>query len=249
MRMAFDTLIDGLSAAIVLGGTVLATVLRSGRRELLLTTRALTGLVGQRFSAEQAKADLAAQVTAICRDGVLRADPRPIGDREFDEATEALIRARSLDPLIERHHAHRRHRLAQANTAVRTLAQAAELGPVFGMVGTLVSLSGLPSDGLDPGALNAAIAMAVVTTLYGLLLANLVLAPMARAVERQAQSEEKARQDVIDWLMRHLEPAMPQLGPDLASHQASAGHQGVMAREGAVRSVRPFETARQRLDA
>jgi chemotaxis protein MotA len=207
--MAFDPFIDGLSATIVLGGTALATVLRSGPKELAHTARALAGLFSARFSAEQAKADLAAQVTAIRRDGVLRVTPRAIGDREFDEATDAMIRTRSLDPLVERHHAYRRNRLAQANIAVRTLAQAAELGPVFGMVGTLVSLSNLPRDGLDPAALNGAISMAVVTTLYGLLLANIVLAPLARAIERQAQAEEQARQDVIDWLTRQLEPAMP----------------------------------------
>ena len=51
---------------------------------------------------------------------------------------------------------------SRKDAAVRTLAQAAELGPVFGMVGTLVSLSSLPSDGLDPAALNGAISMAVV---------------------------------------------------------------------------------------
>jgi chemotaxis protein MotA len=213
--MAFDPLIDGLSATIVVGGTVLATVLRSGPRELAQTARALVAMFRPRFSAEQAKADLAGQVSAIRRDGVLRVNPRPIGDREFDEATDALIRSRSLDPLIERHHAYRRARLTQSNTAVRTFAQAAELGPVFGMVGTLVSLSGLPSDGLDPGALNGAISMAVVTTLYGLLLANIVLAPIARVIERQAQAEEQARQEVIEWLTRQLEPALPHSPPSL----------------------------------
>lgn len=201
-------LFDGLSLGIVLGGTALATVLRSGRRELAVTMRALAGLFTARFSAAQAKADLAGQVSAIRRDGILRAHSGPIGDREFDDATDALFRSRSLDVLIERHHSHRRARLAAAEMAVRTLAQAAELGPVFGMIGTLVSLSRLPTTGLDQGALNATVAMAVMTTLYGLLLANLVLAPLARAVERRSQDEERQRQDVIEWLSGQLEPAL-----------------------------------------
>lgn len=203
-------LFDGSSLAIVLGGTVLATALRSGWRELQITARALTGLFARRFSAMQARADLAAQVSAIRRDGLLRANPRTIGDREFDDVTDVLIRSRSLDALIERHQEHRRTRVAAANIAVRTLAQAAELGPVFGMVGTLVALSRLPADGLDQGALSGAIATAVMTTLYGLLLANLVLAPLARAVERRSQEEEQQRQEVIDWLSGQIEPALPQ---------------------------------------
>lgn len=211
-------LFDASSLAIVLGGTLLATILRSGWRELQITVRALAGLFGRSFSAVQARADLAAQVSAIRRDGLLRANPRAIGDREFDDVTDVLIRSRSLDALIARHQDHRRTRLATANVAVRTLAQAAELGPVFGMVGTLVALSRLPADGLDQGALSGAIATAVMTTLYGLLLANLALAPLARAIERRSQDEEQQRQEVIDWLSEQIEPAMPQsLHPGVSS--------------------------------
>ena len=52
--------------------------------------------------------------------------------------------------------------------------------------------------------------MAVLTTLYGLLLANLVLAPLARLVERAAAREERERQKIVDWLAGHLADAMPE---------------------------------------
>jgi len=42
--------------------------------------------------------------------------------------------------------------------------------------------------------------MAVLSTLYGLLLANLVLAPLARVLHRTALHEEAQRQQVVDWL-------------------------------------------------
>lgn len=228
--MSFSPIVDGTSALIVLGGTALATALRAGRRELATTARVLLALRKPAFDAQQARADLAAQVAAISRDGVLRAKPGFIGDAEFDAATDALIRSRSLDALIDKHHAFRKQRMAEANTAVRTLAQAAELGPVFGMVGTLVSLSSLSVDRLAGGPLNGAIAMAVVTTLYGLLLANLVLAPLARMVERHAHAEEQARQEVIDWLSARLEPVMPRrAAPVQALHVAAAPKERVSA--------------------
>lgn len=227
--MQLISLIDPVSLAIVLGGTVLATILRAGRRDFVHTARALASLCRPQFSSEQARAGLAGQVSAIRRDGILRATPRRIGDSEFDEATDAMIRARSIDALIDRHHAYRRQRQAGANAAVRTLAQAAELGPVFGMVGTLVSLSNLPTTGIAPGALNGAISMAVTTTLYGLLLANLVLAPLSRAVERRALTEEQARQDVIDWLSRQIEPALPHAPAAQGLHPLHSLHQRVSA--------------------
>lgn len=204
--MNLDSLIDGPAALIVVGGTLLGTVLRSGPQELRVTFAALAGTARRRFSAPRARADLAAQVNDIRRDGLLRAHPRRSGDAEIDEATDALINRRSVTALIERHEMHKARRIAQADIAVGVLAQAAELAPVFGLAGTLVSLSQLPAGGIARGSLNGAISMAVLTTLYGLLLANFVFAPLARLVERTAAREEAERQELVDWLTEQVEP-------------------------------------------
>ena len=212
--MMLYSLLNGPSALIVVGGTMLGTVLRCGPGEVRVTLAALVGVVSRRFSPTRARADLAAQVNEIRRDGLLRANPRRSGDAEIDDTTDALINRRSVPALIERHEAHRARRTAQADMAVSTLAQAAELAPVFGLAGTLVSLSQLPAGGIARGALTGTISMAVLTTLYGLLLANLLFAPLARLVERVAADEEAQRQDLVDWLAAQVEPIChPGSGP------------------------------------
>ena len=55
--------------------------------------------------------------------------------------------------------------------------------------------------------------MAVLTTLYGLLLANLIFAPLARIVERAGLAEESERQRVIDWLAQQVKLSIPHRGP------------------------------------
>ena len=210
--MDFTTLVDGPSAVIVFGGTVFATLLRCGFADLGAALGRVARLPGRRFDAGRARARLAAQVQAIQRDGLLRATPAHFGDAEFDEATDALIATRSVAALLVRHDSHRARRLAESERAVQTLAQAAELAPVFGLAGTLISLSQLPHAGVAAAGLTAAISMAVLTTLYGLLAANLLLAPLARIVERAALAEETGRQAVIDWLAQQLAqhpPAAP----------------------------------------
>ena len=207
--MNLSILANGPSALIVVGGTLLATVLRCGVSDCRVTLSKLGQLGRSHFDAERTRAELARQVQGIRQDGLLRAEPSHLGDREFDEATDALIGARSVGALLERHEAHKARRLAQSERAVRTLAQAAELAPVFGLAGTLISLSQLPESGLARGAFTGAIAMAVVTTLYGLLCANLLLGPLARIVERAAMAEEMARQQVIDWLAAQVADACP----------------------------------------
>lgn len=219
--MSFS-LIDGLSALIVFGGTLLATFLRSGWRETLLALRAVGGALRPGFTVEAAKGELAVQVRAIREDGVLRARRRPVGDREFDAATAALIQHRSVPALLASLEKHKARRLADAALAVRVLTQAAELAPVFGMAGTLVALNRMPS-GADAGAeaITAAVGMAVVTTLYGILAANLVLAPLARLVERAARREDAGRQEVAEWIAAQVAEGMPHLRP-APTPQASA---------------------------
>jgi hypothetical protein len=65
------------------------------------------------------------------------------------------------------------------------------------------------ADGLARGMFMGAISMAVLSTLYGLLLANIVFAPLARAVERRAETEEDARHALFDWMVSQLEPEFP----------------------------------------
>lgn len=204
------TLIDGPSALVVFGGTLLATVLRSGWHESALALRQTVAAFRPGFSADAARAELVGQVRAIREDGVLRARPEHTGDREFDEATDALIQHRSVDALLAAHEKHKARRLAQAAVAVRVLAQAAELAPVFGMAGTLIALNRMPAVG-GGEAITAAVGMAVVTTLYGILAANFVLAPLARKVERAARAEEAARQEVAEWLAGQVAQGLPHL--------------------------------------
>jgi len=209
IAMQPEHLLDPASALIVVGGTLLATVLRCGAGDCLTTVVALGTLLRRPFDPERARSDMAVQVQEIRQDGVIRSRPAPTGDAEFDEATAMLIGSRSLGALQLAHAAHKRRRIETSQRAVRTFIQAADLSPVFGLAGTLVALNQLPP--LDqPGAdFAAAISMAVLTTLYGLLLGNLLFTPLARVLARRAADEERDRQAVIDWLERQVADALP----------------------------------------
>jgi len=207
--MISHDLFDTLGAAIVVGGTCLATVLRCGLGDTRAALAAMARLAQPRFRAAQARAELAPQVQEIQQDGVIRAEAHHFGDEEFDAVTDALIGSRSMGALHGAHVSHKRRRVDNARRAVRTLEQAAELSPVFGLAGTLVSLTRLPA---DPGAASdfaGAISMAVLTTLYGLLLGNLLFAPLARMIARRAAAEERERQRVLDWLESQVAGALP----------------------------------------
>ncbi|AIT80663.1 MotA/TolQ/ExbB proton channel family protein [Novosphingobium pentaromativorans] len=220
--MQVDNLFDATSALIVVGGTIAATVMRCGLRDTRTAIASLGGLFGKRFDASRARSELAGHVREMQTHGVIRTAPHHFGDAEFDEATDALIGTRSIGALQAAHVAHKRRRVVRNRRAVRTFNQAADLSPVFGLAGTLVSLSQLPGGAEGAGDFTTAISMAVLTTLYGLLLGNIVFAPLARVVARVGAKEERERQKVLDWLEGQLVSALPAHARPAAMEKAVA---------------------------
>ena len=200
-------LFDPLSAAIVLGGTLAAVLLRCGWRDSRCALTAVAHLFTRPFNCARVRAELAVQIQEIEADGLVRAQPHRFGDGEFDELSDALVRHRSIQILYDEHERHRRRRAVLAGTAGRVLAEAADLAPVLGLAGTLLALGSLTA--VADGDYARSIGTAVTTTLYGLIAANFLFAPLSTAVERRAQAEEKDRQALLDWLAEAIERASP----------------------------------------
>lgn len=76
-----------------------------------------------------------------------------------------------------------------------------EYAPAFGMVGTLVGLIAMLGDLSDPNAIGGGMATALLTTLYGSLLANLVFLPMAKNLELQTEVEMNTCELIIEGVM------------------------------------------------
>lgn len=195
---------DPIAIGIVFLGTLAATVLRCGLVDARLALATVRSLVRPAFDPVQARAEVAKQITEIASDGFLRAEPRHFGDQEFDRLADILISQRSAASLHDEHSKYRSRRADIASRAVRFLDCAAELAPVMGLAGTLIALGSSRGGGAVTGAaaggLVESIAMAVVTTLYGLLAANFLFAPLSNAVQRRARAEERDRDAVLDWL-------------------------------------------------
>jgi chemotaxis protein MotA len=201
-------LFDPPSAAIVLGGTLAAVLLRCGWRDCAATAQVVAQLFARPFDSDRVRAELAVQIQEITTDGLVRAEPHRFGDGEFDELSEALIHHRSIQALYFDHERHALRRSTLAEIAGKVLSEAAELAPVLGLAGTLLSLGGLSASTVD-GNYGQAIGMAVITTFYGLVAAHFLFAPLAGAVLRRADAEEEERRTLLNWLADAVDQAHP----------------------------------------
>jgi len=73
--------------------------------------------------------------------------------------------------------------------------------PAFGMIGTLVGLVIMLQNMSDPDSIGPAMAIALLTTFYGALLANLVALPLADKLGLRSREEMMLRMIVIKGVM------------------------------------------------
>ncbi len=75
------------------------------------------------------------------------------------------------------------------------------MGPAWGMIGTLVGLVIMLQHMSDPSALGPAMAVALITTFYGSLLANWVCTPTANKLKAINSIEIQAKEIMIEGLL------------------------------------------------
>lgn len=77
----------------------------------------------------------------------------------------------------------------------------AELGPAWGMIGTLIGLINMLGSLDDPAAIGPAMAVALLTTMYGSLLANLFATPFAEKLKIKSGQEMLLKEVMIEGLL------------------------------------------------
>lgn len=79
--------------------------------------------------------------------------------------------------------------VSRANKTAAILRKGAEVSPAMGLIGTLIGLVQMLANMDDPSTIGPAMAVALLTTFYGMLMATLLFNPLAAKVERNADEE------------------------------------------------------------
>lgn len=76
-----------------------------------------------------------------------------------------------------------------------------QLAPAFGMIGTLIGLINMLSMLDDPDNLGPSMAVALITTLYGALLANLFFIPLSNKLKERSEEEILLKEVMIEGIL------------------------------------------------
>lgn len=87
----------------------------------------------------------------------------------------------------------------------------ASFAPAYGMIGTLIGLIIMLENLDDPESLGPGMATALVTTFYGVVLANLVFTPIAKKLKAQSDMEKLQKELYIEGLLSIQEGENPRI--------------------------------------
>ena len=91
----------------------------------------------------------------------------------------------------------------------------ATMAPAMGMIGTLIGLVQMLSAMDDPKKIGPAMAVALLTTLYGAMIANMMALPIANKLEMRSAEEKLVKSLIIDAVVAIQDGQNPRVIGDM----------------------------------
>lgn len=194
--------LDPIAISLVFGGSVLVAALRSTGADLARAGAALKPLVAMRADAEAQAARVAVNriVEKTSATGIATADRVPMVERFLARAAVRLSDSRDPRDFAKWKDAElaaRAERHAAVHAVWRSVADAA---PAMGMIGTVIGLIRMFAAMDDPSAIGPGMALALLTTLYGVIVANCIAGPIAARLERLSRAELLWQKEALERL-------------------------------------------------
>ncbi len=117
------------------------------------------------------------------------------------------------------------------DVAERVFRGIGESAPAIGMLGTLVGLVQMLNTLNDPASIGPAMAIALLTTLYGAFIAQLIALPLADKLQLKAEDEQRNRLLVATSIQNIMQGQNPRVMTELLSAFITPDQRAALARQ------------------
>ncbi len=203
LKSSFGAFFDSSSVMVVCGGSIAAALICFPLRSILGTFRVVMNVF---FNKQESIPDLIEQIVSLAetarRDGLLALENRQeelsnpfilLGiqmavDGTRPEVIEDIMRT-EMEAVANRH-----------KNGKGVFDQLGRFAPAFGMIGTLIGLVIMLGD-MSPETIGSGMAVALLTTLYGAILSNLIFLPFAEKLGFIHKQEAVVMEVIIRGIM------------------------------------------------
>ena len=216
---SFLTFLNLPGLAIVLGGTFAVTLIKFRMASVMSAFRlAMSAAFTDRMARP---AELIREVGALAmvvrKEGILGLENHQT-DNEFLQKAINLCVDGHPPELVEEALAQETQQTAERyEVAERVFRGIGESAPAIGMLGTLVGLVQMLNTLDDPSSIGPAMAIALLTTLYGAFIAQLIALPLADKLQLKAEDESRNQMLIITSIKNIMRGENPRVMTELLS--------------------------------
>ena len=190
------------SILIVVGGTLAATLIRFPGNEVAKTFQVVKNAFSKTLTSHNELIQQFVELSQISRkEGLLALENLELDDPFMAKGIGYCVdgaEAHAIEGLLlkEVHYSNSRHKVG-----IKLMKSMGSAAPAFGMIGTLIGLVNMLTSMDDPAGIGPAMAVALLTTLYGAFIANLVCIPVAGKLEFRNDQELALRMMVLEGIV------------------------------------------------
>ena len=190
------------SLLIVIVGSLFAVMMKFELGQFLAAAK----VAGKAFSFKLIKPeDLIGEIVELAglarKGGLLSLEGKEVSDEFLSKGIQLLVDGH--DPDVVKTLLSKEMKLASArhDTGISIFKSLGDVAPARGMIGTLIGLVAMLANMDDPKAIGPAMAVALLTTLYGAMVATMLSLPMADKLTLRKDEEDRLKSMIIDALL------------------------------------------------
>ncbi len=194
--------VDVPSVLIVLVGSLLVCMMKFSLGQFLSATKTVAkAFMFKLDSPEELIANVKELADEARKGGLLALEGKEIPNEFLKRGIGLLIDGHDAEVvrsllLKDKNQAIDRHK-----TGSRVWESLGDVAPAMGMIGTLIGLVAMLSNMDDPKSIGPAMAVALLTTLYGAMLANMVAIPFSDKLKLRMEEESLIKSMSIDAIL------------------------------------------------
>lgn len=190
------------SALIVFGGSLFVVLAKFSMAQFLGALKVAARAF--KFSLPTVEAVIAetVELAQVARkQGLLALEEKKVSSPYFQQGLQLLVDGQDRDTLQAYLEKERLLTLDRNRWGAKIFSAFADVGPAMGMIGTLVGLVQMLSNMSDPKSIGPAMAVALLTTLYGAMQATMICIPIADKLNLRMSEESRMQQLWTDALL------------------------------------------------
>lgn len=194
--------VNAPSLVIVVGGSLFAVMMKFTLPQFLGAGKvAAKSFMFQSVDPGELIDEIVGLADEARKGGLLSLEGKEVGSEFLQKGIQLLVDGHDGDVVKSMLSKDRDMALDRHKTSAEIFGSIETMAPAMGMIGTLIGLVAMLANMSDPKAIGPAMAVALLTTLYGAVLANGVFGPMAAKLKLRADEEARAKSLCIDALL------------------------------------------------